>query len=406
MPFTVTMPKLSPTMETGVIAQWHKNEGEFVNAGEVLLEVSTDKATVEHAALDEGWLRKILVPEGGEASVNQPIAIFTTEENESIEGVEAGQGKASERKETESQPQQKEVEKIERTKEEPIQEEHVEKIFASPLAKKIAKEKGIDLAQIQGSGPRNRIVSRDLEEAIPAKVSQRTVSTPSEAFEEISLTPVRKIIAERLQEAKSTIPHFYVEKTIDASALADLREKLAKHEIKISINDLVTKGVALALKRHPVINSGFDAKKKVIIQYHTIDISIAVSVEGGLITPIVRNADQKRLQEISLEIKTLAKKAREGKLQPQEFQGGSFTISNLGMFGVTSFQAIINPPQAAILAVSSILEQPVVKNGAVVPGKVMNVTISVDHRVIDGVAAAEFLKTLQELLENPLALLI
>ncbi len=404
MPFTVTMPKLSPTMETGVIAQWHKKEGEYVNAGDVLLEVSTDKATVEHAALDEGWLRKILVPEGGEASINQPIAIFTTDENESIEGGAAGQGKAPESQEPEIQPRQKEVAKIERKKEEePIP---VEKIFASPLAKKIAKEKGIDLAQIQGSGPRNRIIIRDLEEAVPAKVSQQTVSTPSEAFKEISLTPVRKIIAERLQEAKSTIPHFYVKKTIDAAALVELREKLAKHEIKVSINDLVTKGVALALKRHPVINSGFDAKKKVIIQYQTVDISIAVSVEGGLITPIVRNADQKRLQEISLEIKTLAKKAREGKLQPQEFQGGSFTISNLGMFGVTSFQAIINPPQAAILAVSSILEQPVVKNGAVVPGKVMNVTISVDHRVIDGVAAAEFLKTLQELLENPLALLI
>ncbi|MGK5595023.1 MAG: pyruvate dehydrogenase complex dihydrolipoamide acetyltransferase [Parachlamydiaceae bacterium] len=403
MPFQVTMPKLSPTMETGVIAEWHKKEGEFVNAGDVLLEVSTDKATVEHTALDEGWLRKILVPEGGEASVNQPIAIFTTEEKESLDEAQQEKGQAATSQEPEPQPQNKEVEE---EKEKPLQEKHEERIFASPLAKKIAKEKGIDLSQIQGSGPRNRIIKRDLEEIAPAKSSQQLAPMPSATFEEMPLTPVRRTIAERLQEAKSTIPHFYVEKTIDASALVELREKLAKLEIRVSINDLVTKGVALALKRHPVINSGFDAKKKVIIQYHTIDISIAVSVEGGLITPIVRHADQKRLQDISLEIKALAKKAREGKLQPQEFQGGSFTISNLGMFGVTHFQAIINPPQAAILAVSSILDQPVVKGGAVVPGKVMSLTISVDHRVIDGVAAAEFLKTLQELLEEPIALLV
>ncbi|KAF3362014.1 Dihydrolipoyllysine-residue acetyltransferase component of pyruvate dehydrogenase complex [Chlamydiales bacterium STE3] len=407
MPFTVTMPKLSPTMETGVIAQWHKKEGEHVQAGDVLLEVATDKATVEHTALDEGWLRKILVGEGVEADVNQPIAIFTEEENESIEGYTSGESSVAEPKGEIALEKQKAAVHNTLQQETPSVLKKQERIFVSPLAKKIAQEKGIDLTEIQGSGPRNRIVSRDLEVATTKKVSDHTVLHPaSGTFEEITLSPVRKIIAERLQEAKSTIPHFYVEKSIDASALLKLREELAKHDLKVSINDLVTKGVALALKKHPVINSGFDAKKKMILNYQTIDISIAVSVEGGLITPIVRNADLKELREISSEIKVLAKKAREGKLQPQEFQGGSFTISNLGMFGVKSFQAIINPPQAAILAVSGILDIPVVKDGVVIPGKVMNVTISVDHRVIDGVAAAEFLASLKHILENPLALII
>lgn len=395
MPFTVTMPKLSPTMETGVIASWHKKEGEFVNAGDVLLEVSTDKATVEHTALDEGWLRKIIVPEGAEASVNQPIAIFSENENESIEGFSTEEKKLE-------QPipkqEEKQVVQVKETKDET-------RIFASPLAKKIAQEKGIDLSQVQGSGPRNRIVVRDLE-VTTTKKAPTIAAFASGTFEEIALTPVRKIIAERLQEAKSTIPHFYVEKSLDATPLVHFREQLSKHDVKVSINDLIIKGVALALRKHPVVNSGYDAKRKVILQYKTIDISVAVSVAGGLITPIVFNADHKPLQEISADVRSLAKKAKEGKLQPQEFQGGSFTISNLGMYGVKNFQAIINPPQAAILAISSILDVPVVKEGIIVPGKVMNITLSCDHRVVDGVAGAEFLRTVQEILENPLALLI
>lgn len=395
MPFTITMPKLSPTMEAGVIASWHKKEGEFVNAGDVLMEVSTDKATVEHTALDEGWLKKILVGEGAEANVNQPIAIFTEKENESIEGY------STEEKKEATQEIKKEDKPAVTVKEKEVRDD--KRIAASPLAKKIAKEKGIDLSQIQGSGPRNRIVVRDLE---GAGKQVEVENFASGAFEEISLTPVRKIIAERLQEAKSTIPHFYIEKSVNAAHLVQFREQLSKHEVKVSINDLMIKAVALALKKHPVVNSGFDSKRKMILQYKTIDISVAVSVSGGLITPIVFNADKKSLQEISSAIRSLAKKAKEGKLQPQEYQGGSFTISNLGMYGVKNFQAIINPPQAAILAVSSILDVPVVKDGSIVPGKVMNITLSCDHRVVDGVAGAEFLKTVQEIIENPLALLI
>lgn len=393
MPFTVTMPKLSPTMETGSIAKWHKKEGEHVKAGDVLLEVSTDKATVEHSALDEGWLRKILVTEGKEAAVNEPIAIFSEEEAENIEGFKP-EG-ATEKAVT------PEVKKTTVVAQQPVREEA--RVFASPLAKKIAKERGIDLSQVQGTGPSQRIVSRDLESVkkVPA-----VPQLPSGTFEELPLSPIRKVIAQRLQEAKATIPHFYVQQAIDAEKLVALREQLSNLEVKISINDCMIRACALALREHPNINCGFNVANQTIIQFKTIDISVAVNVESGLITPIVPLADTKSLQEISREIRALAKKAKEGKLQPREFQGGSFTISNLGMFGVTDFQAIINPPQAAILAVSGIHNQPVIREGAIVPGKIMNVTLSVDHRVIDGVQAAEFIKSLQKIIENPVSLLL
>lgn len=402
MPFTVTMPKLSPTMESGTIAKWHKKEGEHVEAGDVLLEVSTDKATVEHSALDEGWLRKILVQEGQDATVNQPIAIFTEAQDESFEGYEAAGESAS------ATPPKEEPAKI--TKEEPQPEKTVHateqaRIFVSPLARKIAKEKNIDLATVQGSGPRGRIVVRDLEEqkARPGKAMPKEASG---SYREIPLSQMRKIIAQRLQQAKANIPHFYVEKTIDVERLTHFREQLMEAGVKISYNDCVVKACALALKQHPVVNSGFNAQTNTILEFQTIDISIAVSLPEGLITPIVTHADHKSLTEISDEVKSLAAKAKDGKLQPHEFQGGSFTVSNLGMFGVTNFQAIINPPQSAILSVSSILDVPVIKEGKIVPGKIMNVTLSSDHRVVDGVAAAHFLNTLQKFLENPVSLLL
>lgn len=417
MPFTVTMPKLSPTMETGVIAKWHKKEGERVNAGDVLLEVSTDKATVEHTALDEGILRKILVEEGKEAAVNQPIAIFTEEASESIEGYSPVGEKAIEK------PVEKKVEPplpvssrqtiIAQPAPVFVKEEALaapERIVASPLAKKLAAQQGIDLSRLQGTGPRGRIVAKDLEKASSGPQlrlqTKQAPTLPSGTFEEIALTPIRKVISERLQAAKATIPHIYVQQAIDADNLFSLRTQLSELGIKVSYNDLMIKACALALREHPVINSGFNAKASSIVQYKTIDISVAVSIEVGLITPIVKNADFKSVSEISAEVRELAKKAKEGKLHPNEFQGGSFTISNLGMYGVTDFQAIINPPQAAILAVSAILDQPVIKNGLVVPGKVMNVTLSADHRVIDGVAAAQYLQTLKKITENPIALLI
>ncbi len=250
-------------------------------------------------------------------------------------------------------------------------------------------------------------MKRDLEQASSViSKAPKLPKIPSGTLEEVLLTPMRKVISQRLQEAKSTIPHFYVHQAIDAEPLIALREQLKSFDLNITYNDLMIKAVALALQGHPEVNSGFNASKNTLIRFKTIDIAVAVSIEGGLITPIVTHADSKSVQEISAEVKQLAKRAKEGKLQPHEYQGGSFTISNMGMYGITDFQGIINPPQAALLAISGIIDVPVVKNGAIVPGKVLNITISVDHRAIDGALAAKFVKALQKLVENPAILLI
>lgn len=394
MPFTLTMPKLSPTMEEGTITQWHKKEGEKVEAGDVLFEVSTDKATVEYNALDEGWLRKILVGGGQSASVNQAVAVLTEEESEEYEGYSPEDvSQASSETKEEIVPASKE-------KERGLGDTTVtQRIMASPLAKKLAKERNIDLAKISGTGPGKRIMSRDLEKSSPSQV-------PAGSFTKETLSPIRKVIAQRLQEAKSTIPHFYVQHTVNAEPLVSLREQLKSLNVLVSINDCIVKACALALKEHPVVNSGFNTQDNSLIRYQTIDISVAVSIAEGLITPIVTNANEKTLPEISSEIRSLAKRAKEGKLAPHEFQGGSFTISNLGMYGISSFQAIINPPQAAILAVGGILDVPVVKGGNIVAGKTVLLTLSVDHRVVDGVAAAEFLNSLKKLIENPVSLIL
>lgn len=432
MPFTLTMPKLSPTMEQGTIAKWHKRIGERIEPEELLMEVSTDKATVEYNALDGGFLRKIIVQEGQEASVNQPIAIFTEKADESIEGYKP-EG------ETPPAPAQQPV--IESANVQPIEQKAPstptpirsqptfvpeapltpksgaaaslgsgQRVKASPLAKKIAQEKGLDLAGIQGTGPGNRIVSRDLEGKHPTGINVFGRNDLPEiapgSYEEESLTPMRKVISQRLQDAKSYIPHFYVSMKINAEPLLMLREQLKSHDIKVTINDLIIKAAALALRQHPDVNSGFNSSTNSIIRFKTIDISVAVSLPTGLITPIIRHADYKNLGEISSEVKALAARAKEGKLEMHEFKGGSFTISNLGMYGVSEFIAIINPPQAAILAVSGIANVPAVRNGQIVPGQEMTLTLSGDHRVIDGVAGAEFLRTLQRIMESPALLLI
>ncbi len=426
------MPKLSPTMEEGTIAKWHKNEGERVESGELLLEVATDKATVEYNALDEGFLRKILVPNGGQAIVNQPIAIFTIKADESIEGYQPEgtlpkvQVKSSEKKEEEL-PLKKTMTEGERTA--PMQQtsftpelplekyefpfptgEAKKRVAASPLAKKMAKEKGLDLTTVKGSGPGGRISVRDLDLAQPStSVHFGTREMPTEipgSYEEIPLSPMRKVIAQRLQQAKSFIPHIYVRQEIDADPLFQVREQLKAKNVKITFNDLVIRACALALREHPNANSGFDAAKQAVILFKTVDISVAVTVEGGLITPIIRHADYKNVGEISLEMKELAARARAGKLKMEEYKGGSFTISNMGMYGVTDFAAIINPPQAAILAVGGIEECPRVKGGEVIVGKKLSLILSADHRVLDGAESAKFIKTIQKYLENPSLLLI
>lgn len=433
MPFTLTMPKLSPTMEEGTITKWRKQEGDLVKAGDVLIEVATDKATVEHSALDDGWLRKILIKEGQSAVVNQPIAIFTEKREESIEGyVPEGVTPQAKPQPTEAAPAEEEKPAIESVRpaagagltqpafvpEPPLKNyqfsaptgEISERLTASPLARKIAKEKGIDLTTVKGTGPQGRIVARDLELGQPATVvtfgRRETPTLAPGSYEEVPLTPMRKIIGQRLQESKTFIPHFYVTQEIQAERLISIRNELAAIGIKITYNDLVIRACALALREHPEMNTGFNSVNQSVIQFQTIDIAVAVSLPTGLITPIIRHADYKNLGQISSEMKSLAIRARDGKLAREEYMGGSFTISNIGMFGIHEFKAIINPPQAAILAVGGIIDQPVVKEGAVVAGKVMKCTLSADHRVLDGTDAAKFMRTLQKFLENPSILVL
>lgn len=432
MPFTLTLPKLSPTMEEGVIAKWHVKEGDYVEVGELLLEVSTDKATVEYNAIDSGYIRKRLIEEGGEAAVNEPIAIFTEEEKESIEGyVPEGEVATVAVEEEKPKEQAAQAPKISKEQvaasltqpafvpEPPISNYPTGtvpsmgssgRIKASPLARRLAKERSLDLTTVQGTGPGGRIMERDLVKAMPlGEFAFGRSESPKElpgSYEEEALTPIRKVISQRLQESKSFIPHFYVQQTVDAGALVALREQLKTLGLKVSVNDCVIRACALALRKFPGVNSGFNSVTQSIVHFKTVDISVAVSLEGGLITPIIRHADYKNLGEISLEVRALAKRGKAGKLEAEEYKGGSFTVSNLGMYGVTSFQAIINPPQSSILAVSGILDTPVVKGGEVVPGKVMNITLSSDHRVVDGVLGAQFVNSVKYYLENPASLIL
>lgn len=289
---------------------------------------------------------------------------------------------------------------------------HAEKGAAvSPYARKLAKEQNLDLSAVKGSGPHGRIVSKDLKGAPSKGITGFGEKEPDSevlpgSYVEEKLSPIRKIIGQRLQESKTFIPHFYVTYVIDAAPIAELRKQLAVSSIKLSVNDFILKASSLALCQHPVINSGFNSVTQSIIRFKTVDIAVAVSLESGLITPIVRLADCKRVHEISHEVKELAIRAKAGKLERHEYTGGSFTISNLGMFGASNFIGVINPPQAAILCVGGIEEKPVVKNGQVVPGQQMSLTLCSDHRVIDGADAAKFLQTLKQLLENPALLLL
>jgi pyruvate dehydrogenase E2 component (dihydrolipoamide acetyltransferase) len=433
MPFTLTMPKLSPTMEDGTIVKWCFKEGDLVKPGDVLFEVTTDKATVEHSAIDGGYLRKIIVKEGEHVPVNAPLAIFTEKRDESIENYkpEGVAIKAIPAHHTDVKPSPEAATVMPKSKPEstsfqqpvfapepPLEGYAFEKpstpvqgrIPSSPLARKIAKEKGIDISTVHGTGPGHRVMSRDLDLGQPDLPvtfgRQESPTVQPGTFEEEALSPMRKVIANRLQSSKTFIPHFYVTQEIRAERLLDAREQLKNIGHKISVNDFVVRACALSLREHPDVNSGFNSQNQTLIRFKTVDIGIAVALPDGLITPIIRHADFKNLGQISSESKHLAGLARDGKLKREEYMGGSFTISNLGMAGITEFVAVINPPQAAILAVGTIEEKPVVDDGRVVPGKTMKVTLSADHRVIDGLAAARFLKTLQKFLENPATLMI
>ncbi|HEY5235665.1 MAG TPA: pyruvate dehydrogenase complex dihydrolipoamide acetyltransferase [Rhabdochlamydiaceae bacterium] len=427
MPFTLTMPKLSPTMEEGTIAKWRKKEGDFVKVGEVVFDIATDKATVEHAVLDAGYLRKIIVKEGESAVVNQPVGILTEKKDESIEGYKpegaapkaAPAPAAAKKTEAEAPAAVASTSGLAQpsfTPEPPLKNYEFppasvpSHVPASPLAKKIAKEKGIDLTTVKGSGPGHRVVSSDLDLGQPdLPVTFGRQERPKVApgtFEEEKMSPMRKVIAQRLQAAKTFIPHFYVTMEVRAEKLLDAKEQMKSLGHKISINDFVVRACALALREHPEVNSGFNSANQTLIRFKTVDISVAVAVPDGLITPIIRHADFKNLGEISAEIKVLAQKAKEGKLQKEEYVGGSFTVSNLGMYGVSDFVGIINPPQAALLAVGAIEDRAVIEDHIVVPGEVMRLTLSGDHRVIDGAIGAQFLQTVKKFLENPTSLLM
>ena len=412
-------------MEAGTIVKWHKKEGETIKGGDLLFEVATDKATVEHNSLDDGFMRKILVNEGEEALVNQAVAIFTPTKDESIEGYEP-EGIKPHEAEPEGVVEEAVVAKPRAGAsvvqpsfivEEPLEDysfefdtSYQERLAASPLAKKLAKRKGVDLSTVKGSGPDGRVMSRDLDLAQPDSPtpfdrSQMPQEKPGSYLSE-PMSPMRKAIGEKLQASKSFIPHFYLQQDVDVEAMIEMREQLKKTGVNVTYNDFIMRATALALKEHPVVNSGFDSANNAIVRFQTIDIALAVTIEEGLITPILRHVDFKNLGQISAEVKQLAGQAKRGELQPHQYRGGSFTVSNLGMYGIHDFQAIINPPQVSILAIGGIRECAVVKNGEVVPGKRMMLSLSSDHRVVDGVDGAKFIKTLQKFLENPTVLLI
>ncbi len=415
MPIEILMPALSPTMKEGNLAKWVKKEGDKIKAGEVIAEIETDKATMEVEAVDEGTLGKILVAEGTEnVAVNSCIALIL-EDGEDKKALE-NYASANAVKKVE------ETKIIEEKKSAPILDNSISAsknlsnsndsniVKASPLAKRIAKEEGVVLSQIAGSGPRGRIIKDDVLGFVKNGGSrQGVVHRNPQEFYAVKNNNVRKVIAKRLLESKQTVPHFYLSCEFKIDKLNELRHALnevaeldesGNPSYKISVNDLIIKATAMALKKVPEANSSWT--DEAILIYNNIDISMAVAIDGGLITPIIKNADQKSIQAISKESKQLAKKAREGKLAPEEFQGGTFSISNLGMFGIDNFSAIVNPPQSCILAVSRAVEKPIVEHGQIKIGHMMNVTLSCDHRVVDGAIGAEFLKSLRRFIEHPI----
>ena len=424
----IRMPLLSDTMTEGVIAEWHKKIGDPVKSDDALADVETDKATMEVIGYAEGTLLYVGVEKGQAAKVNDIIAIVGKAGTDVSALLKSGsETKAEPKAEAKPAEEKQPAEEKEASSESPAQEKqevHSDssgRIKASPLARKIAKEKGIDLGQVKGSAEGGRIIKKDIEdykpsakpaaEAVPAPADIKAEPAPvpaftgEEKFTEKPVSQMRKVIARRLAESLFTSPHFYLTMSIDMDSAIQARTRINEFaSVKISFNDIVLKAVAVALKQHPNVNSSWLGDK---IRYNEhINIGVAVAVEDGLLVPVVRFADGKSLSHISAEVKDFAQRAKSKKLQPSDWEGSTFTISNLGMFGIDEFTAIINPPDACILAVGGIQQVPVVKNGMVVPGNVMKVTLSCDHRVVDGATGAAFLQTLKALLEEPVRLLI
>ena len=430
----ILMPRLSDTMTEGVIADWHKKVGDAVKKGDILADIETDKATMELESYKEGKLLYIGAQKGEKIAVNDLLAVIGDEKKVNLEKivaaaknkgaaapVAAGQGSAP-------TPGPGPMTTAAATASQggaAASGTHSElsvsadgRIKASPLARKLAAEKGIDISKVAGSGDNGRIIKKDVDSFTPATAQAASGSAPAtagktaapaaigvESYDEVPVSQMRKIIARRLAESKFTAPHFYITMSIDMDKAVEARGKMNDvSPVKISFNDLVLKAVALALKQHPAINSSW-LGDKIRINHH-IHIGVAVAIEDGLLVPVVRFADTKSLSQIGAEVKDLAQRAKNKKLQPADWEGSTFTISNMGMFGVDEFTAIINPPDACILAVSAIQQVPVVKNGAVVPGNVMKLTLSCDHRVVDGATGSAFLLTVKSLLEEPLRMMI
>ncbi|MFY9287576.1 MAG: pyruvate dehydrogenase complex dihydrolipoamide acetyltransferase [Alphaproteobacteria bacterium] len=422
MPIQILMPALSPTMTEGNLTRWLKKEGDSVKAGQVLAEIETDKATMEVEAVDEGKILKILVPGGTQGiKVNAPIAILAEEgEDITAEAAIAKFGAAAQPK-AELTPSTPKAERVEAalsksTSPAPFASSG-QRIAASPLAKRIAEQTGVNLQAVRGTGPGGRIIKADVE---GAKAAGSTSSAPSMAqgldardyatklgmaFEAQPNSTVRKVVAKRLLESKQTVPHFYLTIDCEIDELLSLRKSINEvSSSKVSVNDCVIRAVALAMKKVPAANASWT--NDAILRYANIDISVAVATDNGLVTPIIKQADTKSLAQISAEMKDLGLRAREGKLRPEEFQGGGFTISNLGMYGIKEFSAIINPPQSCILAVGAGEQRAVVKNGQLAIATVMSCTLSVDHRSVDGAVGAEFLQAFKPLIEKPYSLVV
>jgi pyruvate dehydrogenase E2 component (dihydrolipoamide acetyltransferase) len=422
----IYMPKLSDTMTEGVVAEWHKKVGDTVKSGELLAEIETDKATMEFESFYDGILLHIGIEKGKATPVNALLAIIG-EKGEDVSAIIANpgtpSGAAAPEKKADTAPVATtpspapvaEVAKAEVAapavaKAAPaVSNSSNGRILASPLAKKLAEEKGVDLGFISGTGEGGRITKRDVDHYVPYDAPQRPAvtsgGTQTESYTDETISQMRKTIARRLAESKFTAPHFYLTISLDMDNAIEARKTMnATGDVKISFNDMVVKSVAMALRKHPNVNSSWLGD--VIRRNNHVHIGVAVAVEDGLLVPVVRFADTKGLAQLGDEVRVLAKKAKEKKLQPAEWEGNTFTISNLGMFGIEQFTAIVNPPDSCIMAVGGISQEPVVKNGQIVVGNIMKVTLSCDHRVVDGATGAAFLQTFKNYMENPVTMLV
>jgi len=417
MAIEIFMPALSPTMESGTLTKWLVKEGDKVESGTILAEIETDKATMEYEGIDDGVVGRIMVAEGTEDVAVGTLIALLLEEGEDASALDsilsrdapvqttvqtAAQTTAQIAGQTEAKVEAAVLEKAAGPK--------GGRLFSSPLARRIASQKDINIADVPGSGPHGRVIRRDVENYVPA-VKTASMQAPASldgdaAYVEIKLSNMRKTIARRLTESKQTVPHFYLAVDIELDNLMSARKEMnnMSDEYKISVNDFIIRACALALKKVPEANVQFGGD--VMRHYSRSDISVAVAIEGGLVTPVIRGAEQKGLRQISEETKQLAKKARDGKLVPEDYTGGTFSISNLGMMGIRQFQAVINPPQAAILAVGSGEQRVVIKDGEMKPAMVMSVNLACDHRAIDGAVGAEFLGAIKTYLEHPSTMLL